>query len=64
MKNLLEIGKYGCWLIGAAGLIGVYSLYSFPAHLDLPVLLAIAGMAIMFVVLGFVIHNWQKSKFL
>jgi hypothetical protein len=63
MGDLLEYVIGACWLIGAVGLIGVFILYSTPAHLDLPALLAIAGVSGVLIVVGFVIRNWRDSKF-
>jgi hypothetical protein len=62
MKAALEITKWGCWSLGAAGLFAAYGLYSYPAHLEFASLLSIAGAAAALVALGFAAGGLQKSK--
>ena len=63
MNSFLAAAKYGCWAVGAAGLVAAYGLYSYPAHLDLSVTLAVAGVSAALVVIGFVLRSRQKPKF-
>ena len=60
MRTLTELVKYGCWLVGAVGIIGVYALYSIPAHLSFDELFLIAAVSLAFLIVGFVIRAQQK----
>jgi hypothetical protein len=63
MNSFLEAAKYGCWVVGVAGLVAAYGLYSYPAHLNLSVLLAVAGGSAVLIVIGFVVRSRQRPKF-
>ncbi len=59
---MMELLKYGCWLVGASGLVAAYGIYSYPVHLPFSVTLTIAGLSSLFIILGFIIREWQSRR--
>ena len=61
LRTVFIYVKYACWSLGAVGLLAVFNLYSEGAHFDLFILSVMASLAVAFLVIGFVIHGWQRS---